>query len=149
MDADVAYFVTYPCPQCRVGLEAEHGLWQGWLKCPACGRPALPPEILLGHPSVLRRIRDRVDDEAAMALNGINASPAAEESDPPAEIAASPSTLVNTLRLVFLSGVVTSLFLLLIAYLDQNLRASFIFGCLAVVFFVFLLRLPSRRRGNR
>ena len=58
MDADIAYFVTYPCPDCRLELEAEHDGWQGWLRCPACGTPSLPPEILLGHPATMRRVKD-------------------------------------------------------------------------------------------
>ncbi len=148
VDADIAYFVTYPCPRCRVELESEHGGWQGWLKCPACGMPALPPEFLLGHPAVRRRVRERGGDQPAIVIIDADAPADAAAAHPPVVIEAPPSTLVNTLRLVFISGLVTSLFLLLIAYIDQNQRASFIFGSLAVVFFVVLLRMPSRR-GRR
>jgi hypothetical protein len=145
VDAEIAYFVTYPCPRCHLELESEHGGWQGWLKCPACGSPALPPEFLLGHPAVRRRVREAVGDPGVIVI-GDEAS-----NGPPAAAAAplideAPSTLVNTLRLVFITGLVTSLFLLLIAFVDQNTRATYIFGALSVVFFVLMLRMPARRR---
>jgi hypothetical protein len=61
-------------------------------------------------------------------------------------IATPTSTLVSVLRMIFLTGLVMSLFLLLIAYLDQNQRATGIFGSLAFIFFLLLLRMPGRRR---
>jgi hypothetical protein len=146
VDADIAYFVTYPCPRCKVELETEHGGWQGWLKCPACGTPALPPEFLRGHPSVRRRVREIGDGEAPIVIIGDDTPDGAPASAPSPKIAAPPSTLMNTLRLVFISGLVTSLFLLLIAYFDENQRATYLFGPLAVVFFLLLLRMPARRR---
>jgi hypothetical protein len=144
--ADIAYFVTYPCPRCNVDLESEHGGWQGWLKCPACGTPALPPDFLLGHPAVRRRVRERDDGEAPLVVIGDDADDGAPVLAPAPVVDAPPSTFVTTLRLVFVSGLVTSLFLLLIAFVDENRRASYIFGGLAIVFFLLLLRMPSRRR---
>jgi hypothetical protein len=146
VDADIAYFVTYPCPRCKVELETEHGGWQGWLKCPACGTPALPPEFLLGHPAVRRRVREIGDGDAPIVIIGDGAPDGAPASAPSPIIAAPPSTLMNTLRLVFITGLVTSLFLLLIAYLDENQGATYIFGPLAVFFFFLLIRMPARRR---
>ena len=60
-------------------------------------------------------------------------------------IAPPPSPMVGVLRMVFLTGLVMSLFILLIAYLDDNQRATTIFGALAIIFFLLLLRLPGRR----
>jgi hypothetical protein len=145
VDADIAYFVTYPCPRCHVELESEHGGWQGWLKCPVCETPALPPEFLLGHPAVRRRVRAAVGDRGVIVI-GDEAPDGAPASAASAAIEAAPSTLVNTVRLVFITGLVTSLFLLLIAFIDQNTRATYIFGALSFVFFLLLLRMPARRR---
>jgi hypothetical protein len=146
VDADIAYFVTYPCPRCHVELEAEHGGWRGWLKCPACGMPALPPEFLFGHPAVRRRVRETGGGEAPIVIIGDDAPERAPSPTPSPVIGPPPSTLVNTLRLVFITGLVTSLFLLLIAFVDQNQRASVIFVALSVLFFLLLLRVPARRR---
>ncbi len=146
MDADIAYFVTYPCPNCHLELESELGGWEGWLRCPACGTPALPPEILLGHPNTRRRVREAQGDDQAVLAIGDEASANAPAADPSALIGPPPSTIVSVLRMIFLTGLVMSLFLLLIAYLDGNQRAAGIFGSLAVVFFLLLLRMPGRRR---
>ena len=128
MDADIAYFVTYPCPQCRLELEAEHGGWQGWLRCPACGTPSLPPEILLGHPATMRRVRGI--DERRRGPRDRRRRPGriAERPDPSALLGEPPSPMVSALRLVFLTGLVMSLFILLIAILDDNQLATSIFG---------------------
>jgi hypothetical protein len=144
--SDIAYFVTYHCPNCKLELESEHGGWEGWLKCPVCGTPALPPEILLGHPATKRRVREIGAGGAATATVDADAPEDAAAPDPSALIDPPASTLVSALRMIFLTGLVMSLFLLLIAYLDQNQRAAGIFGSLSVVFFLLLLRMPGRRR---
>lgn len=145
MDADIAYFVTYPCPQCHLELEAEHGGWRGWLRCPACGTPSLPPEILLGHPTTMRRVRGLLADGAALKMPA-ETPDEVRIPDAPIVISTPPSPLVGALRLVFLTGLVMSLFILLIAYLEDNQNAAGIFGGLAIVFFLLLLRLPGRNR---
>jgi hypothetical protein len=146
VEADIAYFVTYPCPSCKVELESEHGGWAGWLRCPICGTPALPPEILLGHPTTRRRVRETGEGDAATAAIDADAPPDASAPDPSALVGSPASTLVSALRMIFLTGLVMSLFLLLIAYLDQNQRATGIFGSLSVIFLVLLLRMPGHRR---
>ena len=120
MDADIAYFVTYPCPQCRLELEAEHGGWQGWLRCPSCGTPSLPPEILLGHPATMRRVRGLAGDDDAVLVIDADDPDGASTPDPAALIGEPPSALVSSLRMVFLTGLVISLFILLISFLDDN-----------------------------
>ena len=36
--------VHYSCPACGLALVAEEGAADGWVRCPACARPSLPPE---------------------------------------------------------------------------------------------------------
>ena len=38
--------LAYPCPHCQIMLEPPEEPWQGWVRCPRCGRPGLPPEGL-------------------------------------------------------------------------------------------------------
>jgi hypothetical protein len=47
-------------------------------------------------------------------------------------------------RLIVTTGLIVSAFLLLIAYLDRSSYNSAIFGCLTVVFFLLLLRMPRK-----
>ncbi len=146
MGSDIAYFATYPCPNCKLELESEHGGWEGWVRCPACGTPVLPPEIMLGHPNTQRRVREMGGDDGEVVVIGANSPEGTAPQDPSTSIATPASTLVGVLRMIFLTGLVMSLFLLLIAYLDENRRAAGIFGSLSVIFFVLLLRMPGRRR---
>src|SRR6185437_13078281 len=120
--------------------------WEGWVRCPACGTPALPPEIMLGHPNTQRRVREMDGDDGAVLVIGADSQDEAAPQDASALIATPTSTLVSVLRMIFLTGLVMSLFLLLIAYLDQNQRAAGIFGSLSVIFFLLLLRMPGHRR---
>jgi hypothetical protein len=48
-------------------------------------------------------------------------------------------------RLIVSTGLIVSLFLLLVAYLDRSSQSSAIFGFLTVLFFLLLLRLPKNR----
>jgi hypothetical protein len=148
VDADIAYLVTYPCPQCRLELQAQHGGWQGWLRCPACGTPSLPPEILLGHPATLRRVRELAGADDEILVIGDDA--AADDSRPSAAalIGEPPSALVSSLRLLFLTGLAISLFILLISFLDDNQIVTGTSSVLALIFFLLLLRLPGRRRSR-
>jgi hypothetical protein len=135
----ISYFVTYPCPSCKAELEAQHGAWQGWLRCPACGQPSPPPEMLFGHPETQRRMQGH-DDDGPTPNDSIIAN------GPPI-IASSRSTATSVSRMFFISGLVMSLFVLLIAYLDQNPQLTGTFGAMAIIFFLLLLRNP-RRRGK-
>ena len=44
MSSEVVPTTTYSCPNCHVALDAPAGAWDGWLRCPSCGRASLPPE---------------------------------------------------------------------------------------------------------
>jgi hypothetical protein len=146
VESDIAYFVTYPCPRCKVELETHHGEWDGWRRCPSCGTPALPPEILLGHPSTRRRVRE-IDGEDILIIEADDgASPGVNGPDPSTLIGPPASPVLVALRLVFVTGLVISLFLLLIAYLEENTTITSVAGALSLVFFLLLLRTPGRRR---
>jgi hypothetical protein len=148
VDADIAYLVTYPCPHCRLELEAQHGGWQGWLRCPACGTPSLPPEILFGHPATLRRVRELAGADDEILVIGDDAATGDCTPSTAALIGEPPSALVSSLRLLFLTGLAISLFILLISFLDENQIVTASSGVIALIFFLLLLRLPGRRRNR-
>ena len=122
MESQVTYFVSYSCPRCKAELEVQHGSWQGWRLCPACGLPSLPPELLFGHPTTRRRVLGH--DEAPMILNDMNLPEDSIALDRSRIVASSPSSVVTHCRVVFLVGLIVSLFLLLLFYLDEQTRSS-------------------------
>jgi hypothetical protein len=149
VESDIAYFVTYPCPRCKVELESHHGEWDGWRRCPSCGTPALPPEILLGHPSTRRHVKEIGEDDVLIIEADDGAPSGAIGPDPSTLIGPPTSPVLVALRLVFVTGLVISLFLLLIAYLDENTTITSVAGALSLFFFLLLLRIPARRRRGR
>jgi hypothetical protein len=138
VDSETRYFITYPCPKCKTELEVEHGGWQGWLRCPVCGVASLPPEFLLGHPLTRRHVVD--PDESGAATTADEAESAVTD---PARLTRPAPT--SALRLIFLTGLTLSLFLLLIAFIDQKKQTTAIFGFLSITFFLLLLRTPRNR----
>jgi hypothetical protein len=143
VDSQVIYFVTYSCPRCKAELEVQFGGWEGWRRCPSCGFPSLPPEVLFGHPTTRRRVQgdgESVETTAAVAAED------PVESDRSPIVEPSPSTAISALRLVFITGLVISLFLLLIFYLDQRHELTGVFGTLAIIFFLLVLRGSGRSR---
>ena len=48
-------------------------------------------------------------------------------------------------KLIVLTGLVVSVFLLLVAYVDRSSQSSAVFGFLTILFFLLLLRLPRGR----
>jgi hypothetical protein len=143
VDAEITYCVTYPCPGCKTELEAQHGSWHGWLRCPACGVPALPPEFWLGHPQTRRRVEGAPEDPDVRVLD-----PASETSSVRDPALATGSSPLSAVRLMVLTGLILSLFLLLVFYMEQNRQATAIFGFLSIAFFLVLLRLPASARGR-
>ncbi len=145
MESQVIYFVSYSCPRCKAELEVQHESWQGWRRCPACGLPSLPPELLFGHPSTRRRVLGRDDDP--IILNDVNLPEDSLALDRSQIVVSSPSSVFNALRVVFFIGLVVSLFLLLLFYLEQRQEFTGICGVLAFIFFLLLL-VPGRRRRS-
>jgi hypothetical protein len=132
---------TYLCPFCRAELHVRPYERQGWLRCPACSRPSLPPER-----AVFRQSK-RPGAPSAPALDGAAGASEVEQTerglaDEPASAA---STTFSPARLVFITGLALSLVMALFAFLDDRTANLAIFGALALGFLVLLLR-ASRRR---
>jgi hypothetical protein len=138
-DPEITYFVTYNCPHCHAELEARSGGWQGWLRCPSCKRPSLAPELMTGQRGPRRRVPISNDQDDVLVITALAQGPAAPHRLVPAGSSSSPA------RLIFSTGLIVSLFLLLIFFLDENTINMAIFGFLALVFFVLLLRTPGGR----
>ena len=143
MESEVTYFVTYSCPRCKAELEVQHGDWQGWQLCPACGLPSLPPELLFGHPMTRRRVLGHDEDPAI--LNDMSLPEDSIALDRSRLIVSSPSSAITAVRVAFFIGFIVSLFFLLLFYLDQKQEFTGIFGVVSIIFFLLLLRSPKRR----
>jgi hypothetical protein len=146
MRAPSRFFVVYNCPNCGVALEADDDGWDGWRRCPSCGRPALPPKV------DARRRSYALDLDAQAPRPegdpGADGTPGSNGSNPASifQIPGPSSPVIGPARLIFKTGFILSLALLLISYLDQKSTNTAIFGALAFVFFLLLLRLPRKRR---
>jgi hypothetical protein len=134
--------VVYSCPYCRAELAASFDEWDGWLRCPVCARPSNPPA-----PAGFRMASERLvlSSDLGVAQSG------AKAADTTAFLNGSRPAFVERFahtspaRLVFVTGLVFSLFLALIAFLDQKPTRLSIFGFLSIVFFFLLLRTPGKR----
>jgi hypothetical protein len=140
VSSEMVFIETYSCPHCRAELETGFNDWQGWQRCPTCGLACLPPE----PPPPVRSLRQpgapsNVADDLLVISD---VSEKLTDADP--AFGARPSH-IGPARLVFRTGLVVSLGLMLIFYLDRNNMNAGIFGCLSVVFFLLLLRLSGSR----
>jgi len=145
MRSQSAFFVAYNCPHCGVALEAEDDGWNGWRRCPACARLALPPKA---DPRLRRSHSTELDAGSSGAGNpGVDGIAGPHDAKPEHLVLAptASSPVIGPARLIFKTGLILSLALLLIFYLDQKSTNTAIFGALAVIFFLLLLRLPRQR----
>ncbi len=134
--------VTYSCPHCRAQLEAQFDGWDGWMRCPACGRASLPPEPV-NFGDATRGVGVPNSDDTAPASAHSAAVPTILE-DPGQNLALS-SDYTSPARLIFTTGCVSSFVLALLAFLDMRPVPAAIFGFLTVTFFLMLLRRPRKR----
>ncbi len=144
MRSESAFFVAYNCPHCGVALEAEDDGWDGWRRCPACARVALPPRT---DPRLrLSRSAGWNGGSSAERNPAVDGIAGPDDADPEklglGQTVSSP--VVGTARLIFKTGFILSLALLLISYLDQKSTSTAIFAALAVIFFLLLLRFPRK-----
>ena len=142
MSSEIVYIDTYLCPHCRAELEAGFDKWQGWLRCPGCGLPSLPPELArLRAPRRMGAAATVADDVLI-----ISDSPDRHMStDLRMPSAAGKFSQMSPTRLVFRTGLLVSLALAFVAFLDHKTTNMTIFGVLAVGFFLLLLRKPGTR----
>jgi hypothetical protein len=146
MSSEISYFVSYACPNCRTRLEAPSTGWDGWLRCPVCKWPSLPPEIMVDHLETRRRTtRPNVKDAILVIPASLEG---ALELDSLATDSAGRSSHTTPARLIFTTGFALSLFLVLVAYLDEKMGRMTIFGILSIGFFFLLVRSPRNRMGS-
>jgi hypothetical protein len=146
VDSENAGLVTYCCPRCQTELDARQPGWNGWLRCPVCGMPSLPPELEPEPPSFRRDATVNApnpDGDVTVASDEAERSKAVDQTP-----FLRQSAHTSPLRLVLITGLTLSLFLLLIAYVDQNRQTTAIFGFLSIAFFLALLCTP-RKSGTR
>jgi hypothetical protein len=136
---------TYTCPHCRSSLQAESDGWDGWRRCPVCQRVALPPEpSVFDDPS--QQLPVPSNDKAALITPVAAVGPIPFDVDEERLALAAYSSPTSPARLIFTTGMVVSLILALLAFLDLRPMTTGIFGFLAIVFFLLLLRTPRPKR---
>src|SRR5208337_1986402 len=137
--------VSYSCPHCQVLLEVPDKPWRGWVLCPDCGLPCLPPERLTLPHSRKRSVarQPQVPQDLVPEQTGSLKEPApmVKLSVPRAR----QSTSSSATRLIVSTGLLVSAILLRVAYLDRSSHSLAIFGTLTVIFLILLLRMPRRR----
>lgn len=143
--------VRYDCPHCRAKLEWIVGRWGGWVSCPACASPGLPPAPRLVVPTPRMVAREGV--RAGAGLRAEQWIAAGDVPDPAwpswsrGLVLPKPRTQQEpkARRAALAVGLAISLFLLLVAYLDQNTSLSGLALLVALVCFWGRMKLAERR----
>ncbi len=136
---------NYVCPRCQALLAVPEKPWRGWLLCPRCGFPSLPPQRL-----TVSRSRRRSAEREAQALQveipeeGRSLRGTAPSSHPSLS-RVGKSNSWSSARLIISTGLFVSAFLLLVAYLDRKPHNLAIFGGLTLIFFILNLRMLRQR----
>ena len=136
---------NYVCPGCQALLAVPEKPWRGWLCCPKCGLPSLPP-----HRLDVSRSRRRCREREAQALQAKmpdegGSSRGSAPSAPTSVSRVGKSNSWSSTRLIISTGLFVSAFLLLVAYLDRKPHNLAIFGGLTVIFFILNLRMLRQR----
>jgi hypothetical protein len=144
VSADIVFVDSYLCPQCRAELEAGPHGWRGWLRCPACGCPSLPPQ------PVMLRIGPRPKARPSRPPEVLFISESGSQiiQELPEDQSRAVSTHFSPARLVLTTGLALCLFMAFVAFLDNRTINTAIFGFLSIVFFVMLLRTSPRRHTS-
>ena len=147
MSSEITYFVSYACPSCRTQLETRPTGWDGWLRCPVCNWPSLPPEVMVDRRETRRRAALlQNNDDDILVISELPASAFEPSSSPSADVGRSSHS--SPARLILVIGLAFSLFLVLAAYLDDRWGNMVIFAILAIVFFFLLVRVPRNRASG-
>ena len=117
--------------------------WDGWLRCPECTRPALPPGQVIVPREPRRKDILRHADSAVVYLPETTETTARPVFAP--TVISGRTAHTSPARLIFTTGFALSLFLVLLAFLDQKTGNMTIFGLLTIGFFVLLVRSPRKR----
>ena len=128
--------VRYACPHCRAGLEWRVGLWRGWVSCPACGRPGLPPAPRLVMPDVVaptREVGAGLRAEQWIASGDVPDASWPMWSRGQAPIQPRVKSESKALPSALAVGLAISLFLLLIGYLDQSTNLAGVAALVALL----------------
>lgn len=138
--------VRYDCPHCRAELESYVGRWRGWLLCPSCGKPGLPPPPRLLIPAEPTPVTGAgLRAEAWIASGDLPDSGWPRWSRESEPLPPRPTGAVVTARAAMGVGLALSLFLLLVAFLDQNSSFAAAAGLTALLLYWLRLRLGRLR----
>ncbi len=141
MDPDFVFIVNYSCPRCHASLEARASGPPRWLRCPACGRAALPPEHNRIAPPPF------IDDQTLIIGNFTTGGatvplPIRPRSMAPLPLQRRPQT--PTARLLLGSGFFLTTALFVFSLLDSNGGRAGVFGFIAIICLIMLARQPGR-----
>jgi hypothetical protein len=143
MSPEIVFIDTYSCPQCRAELETGYNEWQGWQRCPSCGLPSLPPEPV-PVPSPARLGAGQAVRDDLLVISDVPENLAM--ADPALAGVESQSSYVSGARLILRTGLLVSVGLTFIFFLDHRTTNMVIFAFLSFVFFLLLVRMPGRSR---
>lgn len=131
LQPEITFIVTYRCPRCDAALEARTRESHTWLRCPRCGRASLPPEHMRTPPPPVA-----LDDDVLVIGSAPDdvAAPRAGRRHPG-----------GTRRISLAAGILISLTMLMISFVDGNTVNVGIFGVVTLVLFA-ILGYTARRR---
>jgi hypothetical protein len=135
----------YSCPHCRAELETGSSDWQGWQRCPSCGLPSLPPEPATPRADQPSATWPTLNDDVMVISDSPEGLTAASSVGP---VVDSRSSHISPARLVFRTGLLVSLGLAFIFFLDHRTTNMVIFLALAFGFFLLLIRNSGRRSAE-
>ncbi len=145
---EMTFIDFYACPRCGAELETGFDVWQGWQRCPKCRALALPPlPAVPNNPAVrdLWAVPGSEEEQDAVMTDDLTADIDSGETDE--SVAPGPAAHISPARLVFRTGLVVSLALALIFFLDRRITNAVIFSTLAAAFFGLLIRKPRSSRS--
>lgn len=146
MSTEIEFIDTYACPHCRANLVSGSTSWPGWQRCPVCGFASLPPESQRHHSPV----QERADARAAQVDFAMR-DPAEDDlsrTDPVTTQVIVRAHHSSPTRLIFKTGLLASVALTFVAFLDHRTTQSMVFGSLAVVFLLLVWGGPGSRAAS-
>jgi hypothetical protein len=142
MEAELIYLVPYTCPHCNAALEVRQGDWPGWLRCPTCSRPSLPPELRSSTSS--RRVEVLIEQDDGPIFMPLERVEKASDFRPdPFD----QTRQFSAARLIFSTGLALSVIMFVVYTIERDGSKMAIFGVLAFLSLILLLR-PSRARAT-